>query len=141
MSSFCELCGRELVDEKRTVVIEGAVITVCRDCSKRGKPYTTPISTSRSKIAGSSGPTPRISNPSQKIQMTDETILNPEFAKLIRERRLKMGLTHEQLGALMNEKAMLLRKFETGALKPDELFARKLQRFLGINLYRSIQED
>jgi putative transcription factor len=156
MSSFCELCGRELVDEKRTVVIEGAVITVCRDCSKRGKPYTTPISTSRSKIAGSSGPTistsrskiagssgptPRISKPSQKIQMTDETILNPEFAKLIRERRLKMGLTHEQLGALMNEKAMLLRKFETGALKPDELFARKLQRFLGINLYRSIQED
>jgi putative transcription factor len=41
----------------------------------------------------------------------------------------------------MNEKAMLLRKFETGTLKPDELFAKKLQRFLGINLYRSIQED
>lgn len=141
MSSFCELCGRELVDEKRTVVIEGAVITVCRDCSKRGKPYTTPLSTSRSKKAGSSGPTPRISNPTRTIQMTDETILNPEFAKLIREARLKKGLTHEQLGALMNEKAMLLRKFETGSLKPDESFARKLQRFLGTNLYRSVQED
>lgn len=141
MSSFCELCGRELVDEKRTVLIEGAVITVCRDCSKRGKPYIMPVPTSKSKIAGSSSPTPRISNPSRKIQMTDETILNPEFAKLIRETRLKKGLTQEQLGALMNEKAMLLRKFETGALKPDELFAKKLQRFLGINLYRSIQED
>jgi putative transcription factor len=141
MSSFCELCGRELVDEKRTVVIEGALMRVCRDCSKRGKPYTTPITNSRSKIAGSSGPTPRISKPSRKIQMTDETILNPEFAKLIRETRLKKGLTHEQLGALMSEKAMLLRKFETGALKPDELFAKKFQRFLGINLYRSIQED
>lgn len=141
MSSFCELCGRELVDEKRTVVIEGAVITVCRNCSKRGKPYTTPISNSRSKIAGSSGPTPRISKPSRTIQMTDETILDPEFAKLIRETRLKKGLTHEQLGALMNEKAMLLRKFETGALKPDELFAKKFQRFLGINLYSSTQED
>jgi len=73
--------------------------------------------------------------------MTDNTILNPEYAKLIREARMKKGLTHEQLGAQMNEKAGLLRRFETGALKPDELFAKKFQRFLGIHLYVSIQED
>jgi putative transcription factor len=54
---------------------------------------------------------------------------------------MKKGLTHEQLGAQMNEKAGLLRKFETGALKPDELFAKKFQRFLGIHLYVSIQDD
>lgn len=79
--------------------------------------------------------------PMRKIDMTDNTILNPEFAKLIREARMKKGLTHDQLGALMNEKAGLLRKFETGALKPDELLARKLQRFLGIHLYVNIQEE
>ena len=73
--------------------------------------------------------------------MTDNVILNPEFAKLIRDARMKKGLTHDQLGALMNEKAGLLRKFETGALKPDELLAKKLQRFLGIHLYVSIQEE
>jgi len=73
--------------------------------------------------------------------MTDNTILNPEFAKLIREARMKKGLTHDQLGAQMNEKAGLLRKFETGALKPDELLAKKLQWFLGIHLYVSIQEE
>jgi len=77
----------------------------------------------------------------RKIDMTDNTILNPEYAKLIREARMKKGLTHEQLGAQMNEKAGLLRRFETGALKPDELFAKKFQRFLGIHLYVSIQED
>jgi len=77
----------------------------------------------------------------RKIDMTDNTILNPEFAKLIREARMKKGLTHDQLGAQMNEKAGLLRKFETGALKPDELLAKKLQRFLGIHLYVSIQEE
>lgn len=77
----------------------------------------------------------------RKIDMTDNTILNPEYAKLIREARMKKGLTHEQLGAQMNEKAGLLRRFETGALKPDELFAKKFQRFLGIRLYVSIQED
>jgi putative transcription factor len=77
----------------------------------------------------------------RKIDMMDNTILNPEYAKLIREARMKKGLTHEQLGAQMNEKAGLLKRFETGALKPDELFAKKFQRFLGIHLYVSIQED
>jgi putative transcription factor len=40
----------------------------------------------------------------------------------------------------MNEKANLLKKFETGALKPDEIIARKLGHYLGIQLYVNIQE-
>jgi putative transcription factor len=65
-------------------------------------------------------------------------MLTPEFARLIREARMKMGLTHEQMAMKMNEKVQQLRKFETGALKPDELMAKKLERFLGIKLYVSI---
>jgi putative transcription factor len=75
------------------------------------------------------------------IKMTDDTILSPEFAKLIREARMKKGLTHEQLGIQMNEKSTLLKKFETGSLKPDEMLAKKLERFLGIKLYVSIEEE
>jgi putative transcription factor len=52
-----------------------------------------------------------------------------------------LGLSHEQLGIKMNEKAILLRRFETGALKPDEAFSKKLERYLGITLYKSIKED
>lgn len=144
MSSFCELCGHVVTDEKKTVLIDGIVFNVCKGCSKRGKPYTAPLTISKSK------PTSHITGPrtaydkntktTGKIEMTDNTVLNPDFAKLIREARMKKGLTHEQLGAQMNEKANLLRKLETGALKPDELFAKKLQRFLGIHLYVGIQE-
>jgi putative transcription factor len=105
------------------------------------------MSTSKTKPTASSNPVARstASNKStsttRKIEMMDNTILNPEFAKLIREARMKKGLTHEQLGAQMNEKANLLKKLETGALKPDELFAKKLQRFLGIHLYVGVLED
>ncbi|MGA9149688.1 MAG: multiprotein bridging factor aMBF1 [Candidatus Nitrosopolaris sp.] len=142
MSSFCELCGQEVIDEKNAVLIDGIVFNVCRGCSKRGKPYTAPIPISKSKATSSYMTGPRTTSNKntkamRKIEMTDNTILNPEFAKLIREARMKKGLTHEQLGAQMNEKANLLRKLETGALKPDELFAKKLQRFLGIQLYVS----
>jgi putative transcription factor len=77
----------------------------------------------------------------KKIGLADETILTPNFARLIREARMKMGLTHEQLGMKMNEKAQLLKKFETGSLKPDEIFARKLERYLGIRLYVSTNSD
>jgi putative transcription factor len=146
MSSFCELCGQEVIDEKKAVLIDGIVFNVCRGCSKRGKPYTAPIPISKSKATSSYMTGPRTTSNKntkamRKIEMTDNTILNPEFAKLIREARMKKGLTHEQLGAQMNEKANLLRKLETGALKPDELFAKKLQRFLGIQLYVSVQEE
>lgn len=146
MPSFCELCGQEVIDEKKAVLIDGIVFNVCRGCSKRGKPYTAPIPISKSKATSFYMTGPRTTSNKntktiRKIEMTDNTILSPEFAKLIREARMKKGLTHEQLGAQMNEKANLLRKLETGALKPDELFAKKLQRFLGIQLYVSVQEE
>jgi len=148
LSSFCELCGRKVIDEKKTVLIDGIAFNVCKGCSKRGKTYTPPVSITNtkptstpSKIAARTIAPTKSTSPTRKIDMTDNTILNPEYAKLIREARMKKGLTHEQLGAQMNEKAGLLRRFETGALKPDELFAKKFQRFLGIHLYVSIQED
>jgi putative transcription factor len=137
-SSFCELCGRQLIDGKKTVLIDGSVFNVCISCSKRGKPYGA-VQPIKKKSVGNSAPKKMI-NPLRKISMTDDIILNPEFAKIIREARMKKGLTHEQLGLKMNEKATLLRKFETGTLKPDEIMAKKLEKFLEIKLHVSIEE-
>ena len=135
MSSFCELCGRKVTDGKKAVLIDGTVFNVCNMCSKRGKPYVPSAASKRKTI---NKPPPK---KGAIIKMTDDTILSPEFAKLIREARMKKGLTHEQLGIQMNEKSTLLRKFETGSLKPDEMLAKKLERFLGIKLYVSIEEE
>jgi putative transcription factor len=73
--------------------------------------------------------------------MSDPTVLVQDFARRVREARMEKGLTHEQLGLRMNEKATILRKIETGALKPDVLFANKLERFLGVKLYVSTDEE
>jgi putative transcription factor len=131
--SYCELCGHQTF-EKKMVVVDGTVFNVCTACSKRGKPYMMPqVSVKKRK--------PLTIKPQKKIGLADETILTPNFANLIREARMKMGLTHEQLGMKMNEKAQILKKFETGSLKPDEIFARKLERYLGIKLYISANSD
>ena len=133
----CELCGHQISDGKKTaVLIDGTIFNVCMQCSRRGKPYV-PVESSKKKSVVTS--ISRKSTP--KIRMTDETILHPEFARIIRDARMKKGLTHEQLGAQMNEKATLLKKFESGTLKPDEIFAKKLEIFLGIKVYTNSPED
>ena len=131
---YCELCGNQAF-EKKMVVVDGTIFNVCIACSKRGKPYTPP------QIAIKKKKKPFAVRPQNKIELADETILTPNFARLIREARMKMGLTHEQLGMKMNEKAQLLKKFETGSLKPDEIFAKKLERYLGIKLYVNTNSD
>jgi putative transcription factor len=139
-SSFCELCGRRITDGKKTVLIDGSIFNVCISCSKRGKPYVPSMPGKASSYRRASSPKSSLQRTS-KIQMADETLLNRNFGNLIREARMKKGWTHEQLGKIMNEKATLLRKFETGTLKPDELSAKKLGRFLGIKLYEKIEDE
>jgi len=130
--SYCELCGRQTA-EKKQVIVDGTVFNVCIGCSKHGKPYVpAQVAVRRKKAAAQQ---------KNRITMADQTMLAPDFARLIREARMKMGLTHEQLGMKMNEKYQILKMFETGGLKPDELFAKKLERVLGIKLYVSVESS
>jgi putative transcription factor len=115
------------------IIVDGTVFNVCVSCSKHGKQYVpSPILTRKKHV---------VVKRQKMIGLADATMLAPDFAKLIREARMKMGLTHEQLGMKMNEKVQLLRKFETGSLKPDELIAKKLERYLGVRLYISPNSD
>lgn len=138
--SYCELCGRQ-TSEKKKVIVDGTIFNVCVACSKHGKPYTQGQTISKKKKV-ITPPSAVAAKPQKKktIGFSDETMLTPNFAELIREARMKMGLTHEQLGMKMNEKAQMLKKFETGTLKPDELLAKKLERFLGIKLYVNVED-
>ena len=131
--SYCELCGRP-VTEKKMVVVDGTVFNVCTACSKHGKPYMPAQVVAKKKK-------PFALKQQKRIGLADETVLAPDFAKLIRDARMKLGLTPEQLGMRMDEKVQPLKKIESGALKPDELLAKKLERYLGIKLYVSANSD
>ena len=75
-----------------------------------------------------------------QIEISDNTVLDEDYAEIIRHARTEKGLTHEQLASNIMEKSTLLRRLETGSLKPDENLARKLERFLGIKLYVAVEE-
>lgn len=152
---FCELCGRQINETPKSVIIDGTIFRVCYSCSKRGKPYNPPgmsknirqssdVAAAKPSFQHASINRPiirKIAYPKSRIQLTDETILRSDFGRVIREARMRKGLTHEQLGLKMSEKASLLRKIETGALRPDELLAKKFERYLQVQLYLAPEEE
>lgn len=142
MPSFCELCGSSTQGLK-TVIIDGSIFNVCLSCSKRGKPYQPTIA----KKPLSNPPhnkTPfkkPVNVRSNKIEFFDDNVLKSDFAKIIHTARMKKGYTQEYVANKINEKVTLFKKIETGGLKPNEIISKKLERFLGIQLYQRLIED
>jgi len=120
------------MDRAEKVLVEGNLLTVCKTCSKRGKPSNNQPNIQKSFVR------PKKMIRPNKITFDDSTILVNDFSEVIRKSRMIKGLTHEQLGILIKERASLLRKIESGSLKPDEELTKKLERFFRINLYTEV---
>ncbi|HEX5185859.1 MAG TPA: multiprotein-bridging factor 1 family protein [Nitrososphaeraceae archaeon] len=158
---FCELCGNSIQIPKN-VIIDGSIFNVCLSCSKRGKPYE-PKQSSKKPVSGKPGsiPVPQqkgassipqkkatpvikkkpIKFPPKTIQIIDEKILRPDFGRIIREARMKKGITQENVAHQLSEKITLYKKIETGGIKPNEILSKKLERVLGIQLYENLVEN
>jgi putative transcription factor len=52
-----------------------------------------------------------------------------------------MGLSHEELGKKINEKASVLSKLETGKMTPNNILVTKLEHALKIKLLVPIKEE
>lgn len=132
----CEICGIQITDHRERVYVEGNLLTVCKACSKRGKP-----SNNQQNIQRKLPARPKKIEKPDKITFEDSVILVKNFSEVIRNSRMSKGFTHEQLGLLIKERASLLRKIESGSLKPDEVLAKKLERFFRINLYTEVDSS
>jgi len=142
----CEICGIQILDKVDRVYIEGNLLTVCKSCSKRGKPSTNPQSvqktvrpsTNQYYVQKTGYPRPKRIVKSEKIAFDDPKILISDLPEVIRKSRMTRGLTHEQLGFSLNERSSFLRKIESGSIKPDEELTKKLERFFRISLYNEV---
>ena len=132
----CEICGTQILDYGEKVYVEGNLITVCKTCSKRGKPLK-----NQQEIQRKPAMRPKKIEKLDKITFDDSAVLINNFSEVIRNSRMANGLTHEQLGLLIKERVSLLRKIESGTLKPDEGLSRKLERFFRINLYTEVESN
>jgi putative transcription factor len=124
------------MDHGENIYVEGNLIKVCKSCSKRGKPSKT-----QPEIQRKPAMRPRKIEKLDRITFDDSSIIINNFSEVIRNSRMAKGLSHEQLGLLIKERASLLRKIESGSLKPDEVLSRKLERFFRINLYTEVDSS
>jgi len=109
--------------------IEGAVLTVCHECSKFGK------------VVGII---------EQKVEKTPKTALMPEkevmeivvkdYADKIKKKREELGLKQGQLAHKINEKESLVQKIESGNFEPSIGLAKKIGKFLKIKLVEEYEE-
>ncbi|MCS7135694.1 MAG: multiprotein-bridging factor 1 family protein [Nitrososphaerota archaeon] len=78
----------------------------------------------------------------QKGLMPTEKIDYVEgFHVRIRNARERMGLSQEELAAQLNEKVTLIKKIEQGEVKPSIELARRLEKFLKIQIIEEVMED
>ena len=139
----CEVCGRRIFGKPYKVVIEGARLTVCTDCSKHGKLVWEEEPKPKAVIKPK-GPRPTLhiqvpKSTKPTVDTSQELVQN--FHNVIREAREKLGLSHEDLGKKINEKVSLLKKIETGKMTPDNNLAIRLEHTLKIKLIVLTKED
>lgn len=139
----CEVCGRKIFGKPLRVIIEGAKLTVCSECAKHGTTVweEEPKLQTAQKAKAKAIP----SFPKAQSRGPQETTTNLElienFDTKIRQAREKLGLSHEELGKKIKEKVSVLKKIETGKMKPDNKLAAKLEHALKIKLLAPVSEE
>ena len=131
---ICEMCGKD-VPYLRKVLIEGAVLNVCKDCAKAGKPLS---EKDAMKYDTKSTVQERLEVREKRMRERDvleeEEVLDPDFADKVRSARMKLGMSQDDLARKINEKHSVVAKIEHGDLVPDENVRKKLEKALGIKL-------
>jgi len=140
----CEVCGRKIRTDPTRALIEGAILTVCFECSKHGKKISDEEVNRKSALL-KKPPTPfviksvRKRKIEAKVELTQELV--SDYASQIRKAREKLNLSHEDLGKKINVKASVLSKLETGKMEPTNKLVSKLEHSLKLKLLIPISKD
>jgi len=122
----CEMCGAQTNLEKYRV--EGVLMSLCPKCGAHG------IKEKEPKKA--------LFKYNTKKEEETKTIelVKEEYAQIIRNAREKTGLKQKDLAQKIAEKESLIHNIESGHHKPSIKLARKLERFLHIELITKYEE-
>jgi putative transcription factor len=134
VKAACEVCGSPLKTGPNKVEIDGAIMIVCGNCVRLGRPVA-------GAIVRDVRPNPMMSTfrPATAPQ-TPEFEVDPDYNVKIRQAREKLGMSQEDLGKMLNEKPSLIRMLESKKLKPDMILTRKLMHYLKVNLLVPLSE-
>jgi putative transcription factor len=132
----CERCGKKA--RLTLVLIEGAEMYLCPDCSKYGKviekkPEPKPVQRPR--------PAQTFNRPKKPDALSKrEKELAEDYPGRIRKARERLGLSREDLGRKINERVSVITKLEHGQMHPSDALIKKLEKALSIQLLEEVED-
>ncbi|WFO75607.1 TIGR00270 family protein [Desulfurococcaceae archaeon MEX13E-LK6-19] len=150
MPCYCEMCGREIPDERlcKTIVVEGALLRVCPSCYSRlakqkhaveQKPIQSSRASSLTRNREREKKWVRARIPKRLLE--EEFDIVPDYGRRIREARQRLGWSTKVLAEKVREKENVIKRIESGKLKPSIDLARRLEKVLHIKLLEPVVEE
>lgn len=132
----CEICGQPIMGKPNKVIVEGAKLVVCDECSKLG------VEKWEEKKPATSHPKqfPKPAGYSKPSALDDELALIEDYGLKIKMEREKRSWSQEELASKINEKTSFISKIETGKVIPNIMVTKKLEHLLGITLRTTIPQ-
>lgn len=128
----CEICGSEISGGPNRIVVDGSILEVCKNCSRFGQaedkwsPVPKKVIPQRRAF--------RTRRPKLRDEFKDLPEIIPDYGRVVKEAREKVGLTPEKLGIKIKEKSSLILKIERHDIIPEDSVRNKLERELDIRL-------
>jgi len=132
----CPICDG-IIWKGKKVLIEGVKMTVCNTCAQYGKKILTKPKSTYLKKSYSTKPRGSSRNVINKM---DEMEIVPDYEKIIRNVRTLNKLNQDQFAQKLNEKPSLLRRIESGKVKPTIKLAKKIEKVYNIKLLKKSDE-
>jgi putative transcription factor len=124
------MCGRETASVRAS--IEGTEMNVCGECARFGIRLSTPVEPKPAPAAR-----PRLKP--KPVQTVVEDVVD-DYAKRVKLAREKLGLKQEEFAKRIQEKESVVHNIESGRFKPTLELARKLERFLKVQLVERYED-
>lgn len=122
------MCGKEAILLK--VLVEGSTLNVCETCSRHGKILENIDNNTERR---------HISKIAIEPQIAYEIIA--DYSERIKKAREQLNLKQEDLAFKIAEKVAEIHKLESNRIKPSFKLARKLEKFLNIQLIEQTLEN
>jgi len=139
----CEVCGSHIVGKPQRVVIEGARMLTCAKCAELGSGFWEPESEGLKHPKKGGLRATSVSLPAKKkvsASVSEDLAVVENFGILVRQARERLGLSHEDLGRKIGEKASVISKIESEKMAPDQKLSAKLQHVLRVRLVAPLPE-
>ena len=129
----CPICNG-IVWKGQKVKIEGAKMTVCDSCALHGKKIMTKPKSIYLQKSYSTQIKSSLKHPTRKFDEIEQMEIVNDYSKRIRNIRTINKLNQDQFAQKLNEKPSLVRRIESGKVKPTIKLAKKIEEIYKITL-------